>query len=433
GYFVCVPYSYYLLIHVFFSWIYRISQYLSLAGSASHATMKHHVSSQIAGVAFIVCYGLYTNSAIMSGPSQIIMPSPEEQKMKSQQTFHEKRHSFNYTPSAIESFFMNNLVQLGFDTHGKENADTCRSIILNQTSPFYDNVQSYFAELDEYNSIIRDFQPVLGMTDLRLEKQKALRFNHGESKNRDLTSFVCENIRPTSDQIRAIFSKSGFLSHSSSMGYMEPLLPVARHPKICHNVRANFLNMGYIIHDFHHICVHSLTSHSKLVFVDMGAALDFHSSRFSPNAYIYNIYKTFGFIFDHIYAYEITPKEAPRVYELVPEDLLSSWHWINVGVDASPYSKNNPFNMLLSTFTREDDFVVVKLDIDTPHIELPLAHQLRDDPKVGQLVDQFYFEYHVHQKEMASWWGAGMNGTVKEAMDLMGELRKNGVAAHFWV
>eukprot|EP00569_Conticribra_weissflogii_P012895 CAMPEP_0171382706 /NCGR_PEP_ID=MMETSP0879-20121228/34761_1 /TAXON_ID=67004 /ORGANISM="Thalassiosira weissflogii, Strain CCMP1336" /LENGTH=384 /DNA_ID=CAMNT_0011894517 /DNA_START=42 /DNA_END=1196 /DNA_ORIENTATION=- len=384
--------------------------------------MRKHVSIQLAGMAFMLSYGLYADRSSISWSTPLIPLSEDRFDVD----------NFNYTPSAVESYFMNNLVSLGFDTHGKENADTCHSVFLNESSPFYEYAKSYISELDEYNSIIRDFRPVLGMTDLRFEKQKTLRFNYGESNNRNLASFVCDNIRPTSDQIRAIFSKSGFLSRSSSMGFMEPLLPVARHPKICHNLRANILNMGYLIHDFQHICMHSLTSHSKLVFVDMGASLDFHG-RFSPNAYIYNIYKTFGFVFDHIYAYEVTPKEAPKVYELVPEDLLSSWHWINVGVDASPYSKNNPFNLLLSKFTRKDDFVVVKLDIDTPHIELPLAHQLRDNAKLAELVDQFYFEYHVHQKELVGSWGPNVRGNVKDAMELMGELRKKGVAAHFWV
>ena len=64
----------------------------------------------------------------------------------------------------------------------------------------------------------------------------------------------------------------------------------------------------------------------------------------------------------------------------------------------------------------------------------PLAHQLLDD-KDGvyhKLVDQFYFEHHVHLGERAPWWGGSMKGTVQESLDLFGGLREKGIPAHFW-
>ena len=95
----------------------------------------------------------------------------------------------------------------------------------------------------------------------------------------------------------------------------------------------------------------------------------------------------------------------------------------------------NPLESILKKFD-EDDFVVLKLDIDTPEIELPLARQLLED-KDGvyhKLIDQFYFEHHVHMAEAKQFWGQRfMNGTIKESLELFHGLRQKGIPAHFWV
>ena len=94
----------------------------------------------------------------------------------------------------------------------------------------------------------------------------------------------------------------------------------------------------------------------------------------------------------------------------------------------------NPLESLLKKFD-EDDFVVLKLDIDTPEIELPLAKQLLED-KDGvyhKLIDQFYFEHHVHMAEMLRFWQTSMNGTIQQSLELFHGLRRKGIPSHFWV
>jgi hypothetical protein len=139
-----------------------------------------------------------------------------------------------------------------------------------------------------------------------------------------------------------------------------------RHPGICENKDKWKMNMGYLVHDFGAMC-RKLKRHSRTVFLDMGAALDFHSSGSTPAVYITHIYKKFGFKFDHIYAYEVRPKDPSDVYQRIPDDLKASYHWFNVGVEADPKSPNNPLKLILENFN-EDDFVVVKLDIDTKYV-----------------------------------------------------------------
>lgn len=108
-----------------------------------------------------------------------------------------------------------------------------------------------------------------------------------------------------------------------------------------------------------------LTPFSRTVFIDMGASLSFHEKeKLNPAVYILNTYKRFGFPFDHVYAYEVSTQEPAKVFQMVPDDLLYSYHWINVGVESDPNGKMNPLRMLLEQYT-EEDFVVIKLDIDT--------------------------------------------------------------------
>jgi hypothetical protein len=111
---------------------------------------------------------------------------------------------------------------------------------------------------------------------------------------------------------------------------------------------------------------------------------------------------------------------------------LAAYHWINVGVSADPDSNLNPLKLLLENF-REDDLIVVKLDIDTSAIEVPLALQLLKDDRYSKLIDQFYFEHHVLNSELERDWRQSMKGTVKESLDLFAGLREKGIPAHSWV
>jgi hypothetical protein len=170
---------------------------------------------------------------------------------------------------------------------------------------------------------------------------------------------------------------------------------------------------------------------SKIVFVDIGAALDFvHKEQ--PAVYLTHLYQTFGFRFDHIYAYEMTQTDPELVYELIPDNLKAAYHWYNVGVVSDPQNSKNPFQLLKENF-HPDDCIIVKLDIDKGDIELPLAHQLLNDDELVKLVDCFYFEHHVFLDELATDWGDGMSGSIDETLKLFSGLREKGIAAHFWV
>lgn len=77
--------------------------------------------------------------------------------------------------------------------------------------------------------------------------------------------------------------------------------------------------------------------------------------------------------------------------------------------------------------------MVVKLDIDTPAVELALAHQLQETPELLKLVDVFYFEHHVMLDELSPNWKKTMSGSVLSSLSLFSKLRESGVDSHFWV
>ena len=128
----------------------------------------------------------------------------------------------------------------------------------------------------------------------------------------------------------------------------------------------------------------------------------------------------------------MTKIEPEDVFSNVPKIYEAAYHWINVGVSSDLDSRQNPFNMLKDNY-KEDDLIIVKLDIDTPHVENVLARQMRDDPQLANLIDHFYFEHHVHLKELEDSWGTDVKGSVADSLRLFHGLRKAGVAAHSWV
>lgn len=95
----------------------------------------------------------------------------------------------------------------------------------------------------------------------------------------------------------------------------------------------------------------------------------------------------------------------------------------------------NPLHSVLGNYG-EDDFVVFKMDVDSNSVELPLARQLLDgggpNGTYYRLIDQFYFEHHVHLSEMSYAWNTTMAGTIKDSLDLFYGLRERGIPAHFW-
>jgi hypothetical protein len=171
--------------------------------------------------------------------------------------------------------------------------------------------------------------------------------------------------------------------------------------------------------------------------IDLGASLDFHIDRGdfvdimkNPTVYLMEIFRKFGLPFDHIYAFEMTPIAPEPVYAKLPKEFVHAYHWINLPVSSDLRSKLHPLQMILDQYN-ENDLVVVKLDIDTPHVEIALVEQLLQNDAYADLIDHFYFEHHVYLNEVAREWII-MQDSVTSSLQLFSVLRQKGIAAHYW-
>ena len=317
-----------------------------------------------------------------------------------------------YKPASTEFYVMKNADKLGFD-RVRVNPVTCSmwQDPTVTTPENHANLVAYISELEAYQQAVKNFKPIPNL-------MSSIKNTNGKHE-------ICDATKLHPDGITGFFSRNQ-LSLTAS-GYVEPLLPPQRHPNLCGS-EEYIMSMDYLVHDFEAMC-HKLKPTSKLVLIDIGASLDFHGKD-QPIIWLMNVYEKMGFHFDHIYGFEPAYTDPKSVYEdLLPEKYFPSYHWINVGVSPEKGDKLNPLNSILKQFD-EDDFIVLKLDIDEASIELQLVLELLEDKRYSKLVDQFYFEHHVHMKELEAHWH--MKGSVKYSLEIFSQLREKGIPAHFW-
>lgn len=171
----------------------------------------------------------------------------------------------------------------------------------------------------------------------------------------------------------------------------------------------------------------------KVILFDLGAAL-FLEWPNSPNAgstawFVQQFHHKRGIKFTHIFAYEIELHAPQDVWDQVPEGLMASYHYINVGVSSE--GKYNPWAMLRVVASPED-YVVIKLDVDSPRIENALVDQLLADPQLLSLVDEMTYEHHTMIPEMMPHWKTASPLTLANTYHMFLQLRSAGVRMHSW-
>ena len=318
---------------------------------------------------------------------------------------------FTYTPSTLEAFVAESKEVLGLVGNGAENYYGCK-LWHDKSLSISSSLAQYLVDLESYTSLWRNFPGV-----------RNIQYHLAKDSN------ACSMLRLHEDGLSGIF-KSGHLSVGQT-GMVEPLLPPLRHPGICLGEGDKLLDLSFLVHDFEAMCL-KLKQTSRIVFFDLGASLSFHGNRESPALYLMELFQQFGFQFHHIFAFEVTKADPENVFEVVPEEYLTSYHWMNVGVDAKEGAKLNPLRMIADAFN-EDDFVIMKLDIDNSQLELSLMKQILKNPLLHRLIDHLYIEHHVHLKELAGSWGSSMEGTVEESLEFFRNLREAGISVHYWV
>ena len=152
------------------------------------------------------------------------------------------------------------------------------------------------------------------------------------------------------------------------------------------------------------------------------------------------MYKLRNISFDQIFGWEMTLLQPDAFWEKVPAPIRSRYHFFNAPVSSNISHGNSVLRMILET-SLPHDYVAFKLDIDTPHVEIPIALDILTNPEVRNLVDEFFFEFHFRCDIMmyCGWsdnipmtqYGLNLSSRY-DAMDLFRRYRRKGIRSHFW-
>ncbi len=233
---------------------------------------------------------------------------------------------------------------------------------------------------------------------------------------------------------------------------IEPLVGFLRHPffhcfknlDVERKVYKEDKDYIIVTHSDEVFPVSKIKANSSSAFLfDLGANLydgwQMTSRRFIPGSmstkWFFEAYNITGIVFDRILCWESSPLEPFKIFRRIPRSVLGKISYYNTPVTAEKDSSFNPLSILKDVATN-DDFVVIKIDIDAPLLEIPLIHQIMADPVLRGLIDELYFEHHVHGSPMTHiGWGSSFrkNETLIGSYEIFSRLRQFGIRAHAWV
>jgi len=218
--------------------------------------------------------------------------------------------------------------------------------------------------------------------------------------------------------------------------YIEPLVSFLRHPgAVC---------FGNSVRDKSYLMLPSSTSiinkGSKKYFFDVGASTYVAGRGGDSQKWFVDNYRLQGIEFDHIFGWEANPTKPSKQWNSVPPDIKRKSSWYNIPASSEKGHPDNPWSFVRE-IAEKKDFVVVKIDIDTPEVEIKLVMQLLEDEVLLSLVDEFYFEHHVHGNPMQfRGWGNLRRKNeniphpgIEHSYNIFQILREKGVRAHSWV
>jgi hypothetical protein len=173
---------------------------------------------------------------------------------------------------------------------------------------------------------------------------------------------------------------------------------------------------------------------SQKILFDIGCSLfngvnnDTVSSPLQGARWFYEYFRLNSLHFDRIIAFDRAQYSTRTYWNQIPDDLMGILTFIGVGVEQR--GKLNPWN-ILKTIAKIDDYVIIKLDIDTPMLENEFIQQVLTDKSISSLIDEMFFEMHVSVNEMKVYW-LDQPGQLKDTYVVFTKLRQIGIRMHSW-
>lgn len=174
------------------------------------------------------------------------------------------------------------------------------------------------------------------------------------------------------------------------------------------------------------------TSTGKKMLFDAGGSYYDSGLGGASTKWFVDEYAKRGIDFDKIVIWEAQKMDDKAYWAAVPDAVKPKITLYNgvYGV-TDPKSSNNPVSRLASE-CKEDDFCVLKIDVDTPPVEDAWLKQLLEGDEAKK-VDEYFFEQHVHGRMQPYGWGDAVQGQYADTYDALQKLRERGVRAHSWV
>ena len=186
------------------------------------------------------------------------------------------------------------------------------------------------------------------------------------------------------------------------------------------------------------------SSKAKTYLFDAGASNWFQGAGGPSLSVLTELWKRNGMSFDDVRAFE--GSTSPETfYNVVPQEWKDKTTfqqaWIRSKPDVpstSDAALDGPFLPThIASVVTKDDYVVFKLDIDSPEVEGNTVLHLLSEEGADDLsyIDEFFWEHHVTGNYlMRADWGTPPGGlSIRDSADLFLRLRKRGVRAHSWV
>ncbi|CAF1399776.1 unnamed protein product [Adineta ricciae] len=337
-----------------------------------------------------------------------------------------KRYFLNYTPSYWEDIWYNNIDE------------------------FQKNVCGRLSNADHFNKSVQMMQRLIELQ----------RFGRNKTANADLTvdylfsrMFYREECRNSNSNVSL---RTGDISY-----LIEPLIGLLRDPfTVCPPIKSTSIPAGLyadanmqskrfilllVAAPFHNHSLFTPTEHifpwsyqhafdvrrPKLFLFDIGSSY-FGSwggnSNGASSLWFYEYHKRFHVKFDRIIAFEHSSLDAKSAWSQLPDDVFPVYTLINVGVGEA--GKFNPWTML-QAIAETHDYVIVKIDIDTPALENALIEQIFKESKISSLIDELCVEHHVTIGEMIPFWGLP-GRSLKDSYVLFRKMRQLGIRMHSW-
>jgi hypothetical protein len=144
--------------------------------------------------------------------------------------------------------------------------------------------------------------------------------------------------------------------------------------------------------------------------------------------WFYEYFRVNSLYFDRMIAFEASQYTPRKYWNQIPHDIIGKLTFINTGVETT--GRFNPWNILQS-IAKVEDYVIIKLDIDTPTLENELINQVLKNSSISSLIDEMFFEMHITVNEMRGYWG-NPPGELKDTYIVFRKLRELGIRMHSW-